>query len=390
MPIQINTYASIKNPHVVSTISINDWLNQIKYSEYSEQITKARSNEIDYKITKELLPCVTPNFVYDKYKKDANIIDSTGLLYIDIDNPEFNITQLDTSKVFSYYHSFGGHGYAILVKVSGVTPNNFRTTYSNIIADLGITEYIDIAAAKASQFNVLSYDSDVFINNEAIVFSSVDAPPSDVYQREKKAYTPDWGANTSIRFDNLDEIHFDTEYVVNWIGYEYIRCFMPIKKITVNRNNMLLSYCSNLVYLNPTITIKKTISIMQNVNQVACVSPVDDGQLFRVVMSVHNYLKKGTLQPIHFRKKRKIIFSKTSDFNKDEKLEICRSELASNRKEISKQKLYDIIEGWDYSAYGAITQRSVYKHYPISKKTVEKYWNVFKEYVEEMNRNNKS
>jgi hypothetical protein len=391
MNFQINTYESITNPRVVSTTTINDWLNQIKHSEYSEQIINARLNHCDYNTTKASLPCVTHNFLYNGYKKDTNIINSTGLLYIDIDNPEFNISQLDTSKVFSYYHSFGGLGYAILVKVSGLTPNNFKSTYSNITTALGISDYVDVQAAKASQFNVLSYDSNIFINYDCVTFSAVDAPSSDVNQREKKAYTPKEGAYLSIRFDNLDEIEFDGEYTVNWNGYEYIKCFIPFRKITSKRNNMLLSYCSNLVYLNPTISIKRTISIMQSVNLIGCKDPVGDDQLHRIVKSVHKYLKNCTLKPIYFNKPRKIIFSKSSHLNKDDKLGICRSENAIHKTELSKQKLYDIIEGWDFGIHGNITQRAVYgnRNNHISKTTVEKYWHVFKDLVADMNRDNK-
>ena len=224
---QINAYKSIKSPKVDSTIPITDWFTLIKNSSYSDLITKARLGNLDYDKTKGSLPCVTYNFVFDGYKTNENIITSTGLIYIDIDNPTFDINKLDTSKVHSYYRSFGGKGYAVLVKVSGVTLNNFDSTYASVTNELGLIEYVDIQAAKATQFNVLSFDSNIFINDNAYTFSSVVAPPSMVIRKKEKAYTLDRGAEYKpLRFDDANEIPVEGLYTVNWDGWDNIKCFM--------------------------------------------------------------------------------------------------------------------------------------------------------------------
>ncbi len=385
-PFQINTYESIKNSTVVSTVSITDWLSQIKTSTYSDQIQKARLGELDYEATKAELPCVTYNFLFDKYKKNSNIKDSSGLIYIDIDNPSFDIASLDKSKVYSYYHSFGGVGYAILVKVSGLTIDNFRSTYSSITSELGIAEYIDIHAAKASQFNVLSFDENIYINEDAYTFSSAFAPLSYINKKKEKAYTTEWGANNNpLRFDNLDEIQFDGEYHVNWDGYEYIKCFLPFRNVESNRKTFLFSYCQNLVYLNPSITKERTYTILDSINQKKCEAPLDESELLQVVNSIHNYREKGELIPIYYRKKRKILFNKQSALTRDEKLKICRIELAKLKTELSNEKILGIVDTWNWGRYGAITQRKVYLNHPISKKTIEKYWHLYKPLITTLN-----
>ncbi len=384
----INTYECIKNPHVVSILSIDNWLGQIKHSDYSEQILKARNGLLDYKQTKAKLPCVTYNFLYGGYKTDSNIITSSGLVYIDIDNPAFDISRLDLTKVYAYYKSFGGNGYAILVKASGLTKSNFHSTYASITSELGISGYVDKGAAKASQFNVLSYDEDIFINKASFTFTAVEvAPQSIVIQRERTAYTTERGAAyQSIRFDNLNEIEIPADYIVNWEGYEYIRCFMPIKKISKNRNNFLLSYCNNLVYLNDWISKEKTIEILNAVNKQACIEPVDYRHIERVVDSIHKYKEDGTLAPIYYWKKRKIVFDKTVKLTREDKLDICHKENAIHKTALSREKLYGILEGWDFGLHGCISQRKVYGNFAISKKTVEKYWKEFKDYVDNVNK----
>lgn len=384
--IQINAFDCITKPQVVSTWPIYDWLNNIKSSPFADDIIKARRGELDYNTVKFSLPCVTYNFVFDGYKSNKNIIESTGLIYIDVDDPSFDITSLDTSKVFSYYHSFGGLGYSILVKASGITTSNFSSTYNGIVNDLGLSEYVDTQAIKATQFNVLSFDENIFINQDSFTYSPI-APPSVVIENQRReAYTIDGGAKSSrIRFNNLDEIEITGDHAVNWDGYDTIQCFIPMKKREKNRNNMLLSYCNNLVYLNPQMEKSKAIDIMMNVNKVACSPMVDEEQVCRVVDSCYRYKEDGTFKPHYSIKKRKIVFSNKSKLSRLEKLEVCRGELIKRWSDVSLSKLYSILESWDFERMGKIAQRKVYDNHPIAKKTVEKYWHHFKEWVTVLN-----
>ncbi len=388
---QINWYNSIKKPKVVSTISVNSWFEKIKDSSYKETILNARAGIIDYNQTKASLPCITYNFLFQGYKKDENILESSGLIYIDIDNENFDINRLDLSKVFACYRSFGGIGYSIIVQVKDLTLFNFKSTYSSITLELGIGDFVDLQAIKASQFNVLSYDPNLFLNLDSHVFASTNLAPqsSVIEEKEKKAYTTEWGAksSSSIRFNNLDTIDVAGEYIVNWEGYTYIKCFIPMKKVSTNRNNFLLSFCNNLVYLNPQLSEEKAFCVLDNVNRFACVITADDNQIKRVVSSIFKYKLDGSLKPIYFNKQRKIVFDQKSKLTKEEKLEICRSEVALKKGIDSRQKLYEILETWNFLEYGRITQRKVYQNFPMSKKTVEKYWIEFKDYVELLNKN---
>lgn len=86
---KLNTYYCVSNPTVHSTITASEWLSSIKKNHYYKIIESARKGESDYNTVKETLPCVTYNFTYSGYKKDTNIISSTGLIYIDGLKPAF-------------------------------------------------------------------------------------------------------------------------------------------------------------------------------------------------------------------------------------------------------------------------------------------------------------
>ena len=398
--ITINYYSSLTNATVVSGIASCAWFDLIKNSSYSSQIIKARNGETNYNETKCSLPCVTYNFYFNEYKCNANILSSTGLLYIDIDSSDFNIQNLNISKVYSFYRSFGGSGYAIILKINGLTFENFKSTYLDVCRDLNLLAFIDFNAIKPTQFNVISYDENIFINDNCYIYTATtlsspfikyNTPHSSVLLKKRIAYTQERGASGNekifypVRFNNLDEIKIDGDYIVNWDGVEFVNCFVPMKKKSSNRNAFLLSYTNNLVWLNGPITKERTIKLISAVNEVVCYPQVDINQIKRVVDSIFKEKIAGTLKPIVNRKKRKIIFNKQCKISKEDKMNVVITELAKKKRNESLLKLHAIIEQWNFENSGQISQQKIYSNHPISKKTVEKYWANFKEFIQALN-----
>ena len=393
---KLNCYKNTKTPTVISGTSIYEWFSKIEASSFSDKIQQARAGELDYNQVKLLeVPCVTYNFIFDKYKKDENIITSTGLMYIDIDDPSFSISTLDKNKIVAVYHSFGGFGWSIIVRVDGLTKENFKFNYTRIAAKLGIEEYIDKNAIKASQFNVMSFDPNIFINENPTVFVAEQTeqvelktvPTSIVYRKkEERAYTTDVGTVfTKLRFDDLDKVEVTGDYIVNWEGIEWVKCWIPIHKQDKNRNALLLSYCNNLVWLNAHITKDRALKVLKSVNEIAFRSPVSQDQLCKVIDSIFKYKEDGTLKPIYFKKKRKIVFNKNTGLTKEDKLDICRQELTKKHIDTSKNRLYQILEKWDL-INGKASIRNVANNSNMNVKTVAKYWPEFKEYIEQINK----
>ena len=181
---RINVYQNLKSPTVKSTITFEDWISQIQSSSLSVEIENAREtmtkDELDE--FKANFPCVTYNFLYDGYKNDKNnLVASTGLLYIDIDIPDFETESLDLSKVYCAYRSFSGKNCSVVVKADGITKNNFKESYFNICEQLGISSAVDKIAVKASQFSVLSYDKNLFYNPTASIFHVFEKDPRPQY-----------------------------------------------------------------------------------------------------------------------------------------------------------------------------------------------------------------
>ena len=211
----VNYYKKLSEPTVLGTVSLRDWLRAIENCPHTYKVIEARKGIRDYESTKLNLVCITYNFLYKGYKKDKNIESSTGLLYFDIDTPEFDTTNLDKSKVFVLYHSFGGRGYTLLVRANGITRDNFKSSYNTIATDLGINHLLDTNASKHSQYTTLSHDTNIFINEDCLIYEvekdpssvilSVDKKdPSSVVLSNKKEKTP-------LRLVNEEEIRYIAE-----------------------------------------------------------------------------------------------------------------------------------------------------------------------------------
>jgi hypothetical protein len=385
---KINYYNSVLQPKVTNSITILKWFNSISGSSYSNLITQAREGNLDYKETKrKKLPCVTYNFLFNEYRADNNIISSTGLMYIDVDDPTFKLDLIDKSKVLAFYKSFGGLGCGIVIKISGLTTKNFRTNYEHIANELGIISYVDLGAAKASQLNVLSYDPDIYVNINAQEFVAIEplaVPHSITNVKTPNRLSMDGG--TVLRFDNLNEVEIENEYKVNWEGWYYVKCWPPYKQQQKGRNRLLHGYAVNLVWLNPWIEFDMAYDVISNVNQASFKSPLPDYEISLIVRSVLKKQAKKELTPIVFKKPRKILFNKKDKFTREEILSICGKENTKKKISDSKEKMKQIIENWDYETNGPISIRKISTAYPISKKTVAKYYPLFKEQIIQMNK----
>ena len=396
----VNYYNSLQQPQVIKNITLQDWINLIQSSEFSQEIETIRDKNLtkdELDEYKKQFPAISPNFIFDDYKLDKNIIKSTGYIYIDIDQPSFDIGSI-SGKTAAYNKSFSNNGYAVYVRVENITPENFKNTYECICDDLGVTDVKDKRAVKHSQFNVLSFDTNAFYNDNPIIYSGVSAssitgddscPPMVSNIRERKTYTHDWGAKQTIRYDNLNEVDIASgeRYVVNWEGISYIKCFIPIRKLSDKRKRFLLSYTTNLMYLNPWLNYEKALLVLKNVNGIAFTEPLPIERLQSTLASVMKQLKEGKLNPIYYHKKRKIIFQQTEKFFKDEKRDIALTEIAIMKTNRSLSKLETIITNWNFHLHGKITTRSIKQNFPISKKTVDKYYKHFKQQIEDKNQN---
>lgn len=395
--LQINYYDCITKPSVVKNITLEEWINLIKSSNHSTHINTLRTFDLSKKEwdnEKSTFPAVTINFLYNKYKKDTNIISSTGFMYIDIDNDDFDIS-LIKDKITACWKSIRGKGWGIVVKVNGMTNNNFKFNYTNICNELNLLDYIDTNAIKQSQFNILSYDTNAYYNKDGNVFDCIDLIEDGstpfIIEEEEYIYLGDRPTSYNLRFDDTDLITIDDNksYVSNWDeGYKIIKCFLIPSKLDDKRYNTLLSFCTNLVYLNPNSSKDRIWKFIKGASFVISIDGVDDSRITSIVNSVFRQKEQGKLKPIPYNKVRRIIFKKGLKWSKEEYSIVIGREMKNMYQIKSTNKLQDIIDNWDFNN-GLISQRNICKFGKMSLVTIKKYYSQYKDQIEDMNKNYK-
>ncbi|WMI68819.1 hypothetical protein [Mangrovimonas sp. YM274] len=166
----LNYFKSVtSSSNVLGAISPQDYLSKIQKGDNNlNSILEAREIYIEdalryTTIKRNLLPCFTLNFKFDRIRRDNHIIAPTGFMYLDIDgNTNINFNH---PLLYASWLSLSGKGRGALVRVKGLTQDNFQYNYNLISKELDINS--DIGARKKGQVNVLSFDPNIFINNDS-------------------------------------------------------------------------------------------------------------------------------------------------------------------------------------------------------------------------------
>lgn len=406
--ITLNKFNNCYDKSVSDVTTQLGWWDDIKSGKYKDEVQYLRglytTDRNKYsKVKTELLPVVSYQFNFNKRLNNDNIIQSTNLMFLEVDgksHPDFKIDMINKSMVYTYYRSLSNDGYHIIAKTNGVTKNNFKDAFSYVVNAIGLSDYYDKDAKKMIQPSIISYDPDLYINENPFIFQFSDsfvgeqASVSIKYNNGRKVAENASGDYKFI-FSNIDEVTSSIEFgeattYVDFNGVNVIECLcLPNTIKDGNRQNALLGYCNNLVILNPDATEMQVMNMMGRVNSVMCVNPVGRERIANIVKSVFKYKYDGGLKPKYTT--RKIIFDHSIKklYTKAEKFEIVNQILTEKRANDSIAKLSEIIDGWDISVNGKITQTKICKFYSISKTTVNKYWSEFEGVANEINSNYK-
>ena len=400
-PIQV--FKNVKDYHAPSTLTT---LNEIIYrtknckdgndSLYKHIRTLSKKERDRYK--ESTLPCYSPTFIYKGYRAKNKIIGINNIIYLDIDKPGFDPDQhLDKSKIITYYNTVSGKGYGILVATDNtLTVDNFNDFYYSVIDQLDLRNYYDDKVRRYHIAMTVSYDPHLFLNETELYKFTYTKKPIIVY-KEKKKYnyepinktTKNYDSDT-IRFNN----HADLEgykdgiitsdkkdiQVVKVIHYQK-------KKAEGSRNTILSVYANNLLWLNPNIQELHFRNQIHKCNFIFFIEPLPTNQVNKMIEHKLLSLKNKELQPVITY--RKMVIHPDSKLTRQEKNKLIRNMIAEDRKEQSKQKLYKIIESWDFQKLGKISGRKIAENHPISYKTVKKYYPDFKQYIFSLNESNK-
>lgn len=402
-----NYYKSImKSSTVLGSVELDKFLYTIKNgNEHVEQIKKARTaytmDKNEYKFIKlNSLPCYTLNFRFNKTRKNSNIIDSTGFIYLDVDG-QTNIN-LYNPIIFASWLSLSGNGRGILVKIENINSSNFKVQYNQIAKALDIDA--DDGARKATQPNVLSYDPNLYINYDSEKWV-VDYKESA--KQEKAQYSSNLKATNTIatvmdsfqsnlRFDNLSELIENVEFngdVIHDFKTKvlYSKTTIPFNGIQEGkRNTTLIAIAYQIKALNKGITHETLFRLMRSINTDHCIKPLSLNELNSIVSYAIN---QEAPEPIK-NAERRFVFNSDYDLTTKEKRQVVIKVINQDRVKQSKLKIEKVIEIWDFIIDGTITQKGLARKAKMNIKTIKKYFPLYKSEIQSLNReyrtNNKS
>jgi len=387
----ISCFKNIKNPKVLDEIDIYDFLECVRRPEQETKnlIDKAREFkanrqvELYYKI-KGKLPCFTLNFSFDNRKNNKTIKAPTGFIYIDVDN-QLDV-DLSNNLVFASWKSLSALGRGVLVKVEGLTLDNFKTTYLSIARSINI--YADKHAAKATQYTIHSYDEDIYINYDSTTWyvkeEVKNTPTTSIYKKEKKD-TSVPGEKYEIRYNKIADLDFN--------GKDYL--FFPDEKLAIPeayipsvirvgaRNQILSAFAYQIRALNPDQPEEGFKQYIMRVNRSRCTEPLKENEVIRIVSKI---LKLEFLEPI-YNSPRRIIFSPKSTLTNGEKSKMTNKYLGMLRSNKTKFKIKECLDNWNTLELGKVTQKKLALESGKNIKTIQKY---YKEFVKERERINNS
>jgi hypothetical protein len=369
-------------------------LHKIKYGDENLlNIKKARDYgkghpEYD-EIKMKKLPTHRFNFLYEDYAKDENVIRSTGLIYIDVDD---NIEIPHSEYIYAKWRSLSNTGYGILVKTDNLTLENFKDVYASLGVILGVK--VDDGARKAIQQNVLSYDPSLYCNTDSRVYECKDskkASPNTIKKKEKCIVINDAFSNIANKKERIDNsyeyfVGENSDKVYLYFENKEMICapFMPWNGVYEgNRNNFLFRILSQFALLNPKLGIEYLLNKGYYLNN-KMYPKLTYIEIRLIVNSIIVKLKGGTLR-MHYNKERLILFNPNLELTKSEKCQIVGSVLGAKKSKETQQAIYEILENWDFEELGQITQKSVISISKFSRSTVQRHWFHFKDYVEYLN-----
>ncbi|WP_396167109.1 primase C-terminal domain-containing protein [Flavobacterium sp.] len=395
---RINHFKNCESPSVLGKITVDEVLHKIKYGDENLlNIKKARDYGKGHpqydELKKTVLPTFRFNFLFKVYANNENAVNPTGLIYIDVDN---TIEIPHSDYIYAMWRSLSNTGYGILVKVDNLTLDNFKDVYESLGIILGVK--VDDGARKPIQQNVLSYDPSLYCNTDSRVYEyehSKKASPSIIKKKKECIVLNEASVHQSRikeRVDNSFEYFIgnnsDKEFLYFENKIKICAPFMPWHGIEKgNRNNFLFRLLSQFALLNPTFgrnyLQNKSAYFNKKINP-----NLTKIEINSIVNSVIKKREEDTLE-IYLNKERLILFNPNMELTKLEKCQIVGSVLGAKKNKETQQAMYEILEDWDFEEFGQITQKLVISISKFSRSRVQRHWFHFKDYVEDLNNENK-
>lgn len=381
----ISCYENLKTPIVIDEIDIYTYLDFIKNpnQEVKSLIEEARylnthGNTNEYDKIKCLLPCYTLNFSFEGTKSNETIKKPTGFIYLDVDG----CIEIDFTNplIFASWLSLSETGRGILVKVNNLNRNNFKSTYEAIANELNVKA--DNYANKATQSCVHSYDEDVYINDDSLIYQAIEVninPPHSVLLKEKRKGATELGCSTNLVYDNIEDYDFNgKEFIFFDEAKELMsKAFLPPTILPKSRNSKLSAYAFQMKALNPFLTFDRLFKLVLKANYSRCCKPLEEKEIKNIVEKV---MEQKEITPL-LNFPRRILFSEDCKMTASEKRAKTNELNGKRRTKNTMRVIENCLINWDKEKQGKVTQKKLALATGKSVKTIEKYYKHFAETI---------
>lgn len=315
---QLTKYASAKAPTVQEHASLSEVLQIIKEGDSNLPLiafarTLAKGSKEYEKFKKTMLPTFRFNFLFKESASNNNITEQTGLIYLDVDN----LDEIPYNPyVLAKWKSLSDTGFGILVKVDNLTLNNYKETYDQLSALLGVKT--DANARKATQQTIQSYDANLYHNPDSLVFHLAETKKvssAPILEKKEKCIGtnetfPNWNEKP-IRFNNIadyfqDEFA-DAEYRIFNVKVRICNPFIPMIIEEGKRNSTMFFLMSQYSLLNHGARKPILKALADSVN-IKMQPRLSNKEIDSVIESVLKKRKEETLE-LYCNEERRILFN---------------------------------------------------------------------------------
>ncbi|KQT30907.1 hypothetical protein ASG22_19625 [Chryseobacterium sp. Leaf405] len=371
--------------------------------EYARTLERGSEEYKTIKIHK--LPAITINFNFsDSYITGKNVVESTGYLYIDVDNMTEQNFDINIAYVCAYWRSLSDTGLTLVVKVDGLTPDNFKIVTQEIAKLLDIP--FDKYAVSIDRLTVLSYDPNAYHNDNVEVFPVAEMMPTQSVELVQDNLTIDTEKSTQyntilktntigydyigykLRFNNLDELlqHYDIIFDENGLydfGREnklkYSLIYVPFRKIVEGeRENILKSIAYQLIALNKTADKDLILKYLYAINYGKMSPPLENREIETTVNKIYKNLNE--VEPF-LNAERRFIYDKSKNFTPTEKRRLNIKKVHQDRTNKTQSELLEVMKNWDLDLHGKMTIKKLAKVAIKDPKTVQKYYTKLKKEI---------
>lgn len=352
--------------------------NEVKYILEARKFDK--KSEEYRKIKTSNIPCTVINFNHNKYVKSSTITNSTGYMFLDVDEEE-EMGNINQDYVCAYWRSLSNIGFSVIVKVNNLNKENLKNSYKEVGNILDIK--YDTAAISKDRLTVLSYDPDAYINNSPKEIN-LEYKKKTHHDNIEKYISNDYYYNGSkIRYNNLEETISDLKIKINYdknglfdFGstnqIKYSKVIVPFQKIKKGKRNMVMSsIIHQLISLNPNFNKDFLLRIAHKTN----ITKISPSLPSKTIDYLFKKKYNSNIKP-YINASRRFLYDPRAFLSPSQKRSLNAKKIGVDKVNKSKERIKRALVNWNYNENGKITNKKVSQITKMNIKTINKYCSV--------------